>query len=374
MSIPLLDLKAQYDSIKDELESAVLSVLRSGHYILGPKVEELEKAIANYCGVKYAVAVANGTDALVLSLDAMGIGPGDEVITSPFTFFASAESISRVGAKPVFVDIDPGTYNLVPDQIEQKITNRTKAIIPVHIFGQPAEMDEILDIASRHNLKVIEDACQAIGAQYRGRKIGSLGDAACFSFFPSKNLGGAGDGGIVVTNDEDLANRIKMLRQHGSDRKYYHSLIGYNSRLDALQAAILLVKLKYIDTWNDARRQKAHYYNKLFAGTNVITPVELNHVKHVYHLYIIRVPNRNEVESALKAKGIGCGVYYPVPLHLQDAYKDLGYSQGDLPVSEAACHETMAIPLYPELDIRDMERIASIVKEAIANKFKMQNP
>ncbi|MDI6717048.1 MAG: DegT/DnrJ/EryC1/StrS family aminotransferase [Actinomycetota bacterium] len=367
MSIPLLDLKAQYDSIKDELESAVLSVLRSGHYILGPKVEELEKAIANYCGVKYAVAVANGTDALVLSLDAMGIGPGDEVITSPFTFFASAESISRVGAKPVFVDIDPGTYNLVPDQIEQKITNRTKAIIPVHIFGQPAEMDEILDIASRHNLKVIEDACQAIGAQYRGRKIGSLGDAACFSFFPSKNLGGAGDGGIVVTNDEDLANRIKMLRQHGSDRKYYHSLIGYNSRLDALQAAILLVKLKYIDTWNDARRQKAHYYNKLFAGTNVITPVELNHVKHVYHLYIIRVPNRNEVESALKAKGIGCGVYYPVPLHLQDAYKDLGYSQGDLPVSEAACHETMAIPLYPELDIRDMERIASIVKEAIAN-------
>lgn len=367
MSIPLLDLKAQYSSIKDEIEPAVLDVLRSGQYILGPKVEEFEKAVANYCGAGYAVGVANGTDALVLTLGAMGIGPGDEVITSPFTFFATAESISRLGATPVFVDIDPQTYNLATDKIEARITSKTKAIIPVHIFGQPAEMDAVNDIAAGHGIKVIEDACQAIGADYRGRKVGSLGDAACFSFFPSKNLGGAGDGGIVVTGDKDLADRIRLLRQHGSPKKYYHSLIGYNSRLDALQAAILSVKLKYIDNWNNARREKAKYYNKLFKDTDIITPKELGHVKHVYHLYIIRVPNRVDVEHALKENGIGCGVYYPVPLHLQDVYKDLGYREWDLPVSEAASHETLAIPLYPELREEDMEKIAGIVKGAIAN-------
>lgn len=366
MGIPLLDLKAQYNSIKDELESAVLEVLRGGHYILGPKVEEFERTMAEYCGVKYAVGVANGTDALVLSLDAMGVGPGDEVITSPFTFYASAESISRLGATPVFVDIDPQTYNLVADDIEAKITPRTKAIIPVHIFGQPAEMDTINEIAAKHNIKVIEDACQAIGAAYRGKQVGSLGDAACFSFFPSKNLGGAGDGGLVVTDDEELAGRVRALRQHGSLKKYYHSLVGYNSRLDALQAAILSVKVKYIDAWNDARRQKALYYNELFAGTNVITPMALDHVRHVYHLYIIRVPNRADVEAALKAEGIGHGVYYPVPLHLQDVYKDLGYAQDSLPVSEAASYEALAIPLYPQLKEEDMRAIADLVKQAVS--------
>ncbi|MBE0447874.1 MAG: DegT/DnrJ/EryC1/StrS family aminotransferase [Actinobacteria bacterium] len=365
MSIPLLDLKAQYSSIQEEIESEVLGVLRSGHYILGPKVEEFERAIADYCGVKYAVGVANGTDALVLSLDAIGVGPGDEVITSPFTFFASAESISRLGAKPVFVDIDPQTYNLAADQIGSKITSRTKAIIPVHIFGQPAEMDAINDIASRYGIKVIEDACQAIGAEYCGRKVGSLGDAACFSFFPSKNLGGAGDGGIIVTDDRELASKVKTLRQHGSTKKYYYSLIGYNSRLDAVQAAILSVKLKYIDTWNDLRRQKASYYNGLFAGTEIVIPVELTHVKHVYHLYIIRVPDRVGIESMLKSEGIGCGVYYPVPLHLQDVYRDLGYKAGDLPVSELASNETLAIPLYPELKTDDMQKIADLVKQRI---------
>lgn len=365
MSIPLLDVQAQYNSIKEEIESAVLDVLRSGRYILGPKVEEFEKSIADYCDVKYAIGVANGTDALVLSLDAIGVGPGDEVITSPFTFFASAESISRLGATPVFVDIDPSTYNLVPEQVHKKITSRTKAIIPVHIFGQPADMDAINDIAAKHGIKVIEDACQAIGAQYKGKKIGSLGDIACFSFFPSKNLGGAGDGGMVVTSNKEIADRVRILRQHGSTRKYHHGLIGYNSRLDALQVAILQVKLKYIDAWNDARRQKAHYYNKLFAGSNIVTPVELDYVKHAYHLYIIRVPNRAEVESLLKEKGIGHGVYYPVPLHLQDAYESLGYKLGDLPVSEAASHETMAIPLYPELKTEDMELIAGLVKQVV---------
>ena len=364
MPIPLIDLQAQYNSIKDEIETEVLSVLRSGRYILGPKVEEFEKAVADYCGVKYAVGVANGTDALVLSLDALGVGPGDEVITSPFTFYASAESISRLGAKPVFADIDPLTYNIAAEQVEAKITLKTKAIIPVHIFGQPAEMDKINQVAQKHGIRVVEDACQAIGAQYRGRKVGSLADAACFSFFPSKNLGGAGDGGIVVTNDEALANRVRMLRQHGSSAKYYHSMVGYNSRLDALQAAILLVKLKYIDQWNNERRQNAYRYNKLFEDSSIITPTELDYVKHVYHLYIIRVQNRYKIESALKERGIGHGVYYPVPLHLQEVYKGLGYNEGDLPVSEAASRETLALPLYPELSSGNIEEIADLVKRA----------
>lgn len=366
MSIPLLDLKAQYSQIEEEIEPAVLDVLRSGSYILGPKVEEFERAIADYCDVEYAVGVANGTDALVLSLDALGIGPGDEVITTPFTFYATAESISRLGATPVFVDIDPKTYNIDTGKIEEKITPRTKAIIPVHIFGQPSEMDAIGEIASKHDLKVVEDACQAIGAEYRGRKAGSLGDAACFSFFPSKNLGGAGDGGIVVTNDKELADKIRVLRQHGSTKKYYHGLIGYNSRLDAIQAAILMVKLKYIDKWNDARREKAKLYNELFADSNVVSPVELEHLKHVYHLYVVRVPNRADVEPVLKEEQIGCGVYYPVPLHLQDVYKGLGYREGDLPVSEAASYETLAIPLYPEIKEEDMRTVAGMIRQSVA--------
>lgn len=362
MGIPLLDLKAQYSSIQSELETAVIDAMRSGQYILGPKVQELEAAVSSFCDTEYAVGVANGTDALVLALDAMGVGPGDEVITSPFTFFASAECISRLGATPVFVDIDPDTYNLLPGQIEEKITSKTKAIIPVHIFGQPAQMDEINAIASKHGLKVLEDACQAIGAEYKGRKVGSLADAACFSFFPSKNLGGMGDGGIVVTNDKELADKVRVLRAHGSARKYYHSTIGYNSRLDALQAAILLVKLQYLNDWNNARREKAKVYDALFAGSKIVTPVALDYVKHVYHLYIIRVPERAPVEAVLKENGIGHGVYYPVPLHLQDVYKEsLGYSEGSLPVSEAASYETMAIPLYPELKEDDMKMIAELV-------------
>ena len=362
MSIPLLDLKAQYSQIKDELEAVVLDVLRNTQYILGPKVAEFEKSLAEYCGTQYAVGVANGTDALVLALDAVGVGPGDEVITSPFTFYASAECISRLGATPVFVDIEADTYNLDPSQLEAKITPRTKAIIPVHIFGQPAKMDEINEVADAHGLKVIEDACQAIGAEYRGKKVGTLADAACFSFFPSKNLGGAGDGGAVVTDDEELAAKVRALRQHGSTKKYYHGLVGYNSRLDALQAAILLVKLGYLDSWNDARREKAERYNELFAGANLVTPAALDYIKHVYHLYVVRVPNRASVEAVLKEEDVGCGVYYPVPLHLQDVYSGLGYKLGDLPVSEAASHETLAIPLYPELKPEDMDRVVELVK------------
>ncbi|HCG99360.1 MAG TPA: transcriptional regulator [Actinobacteria bacterium] len=364
MSIPLLDLKAQYSQIKDELEAAVLDVLRNTQYILGPKVAEFEKALAEYCGTQYAVGVANGTDALVLALDALGVGPGDEVITSPFTFYASAECISRLGATPVFVDIEADTYNLDAAQLEAKITPRTKAIIPVHIFGQPAKMDEINKVADAHGLKVIEDACQAIGAEYRGRKVGTLGDAACFSFFPSKNLGCAGDAGAVVTDDEELAAKVRALRQHGSTKKYYHSLVGYNSRLDALQAAILLVKLGHLDSWHDARREKARRYDELFAGADLdlVTPAALDYAKHVYHLYVVRVPNRASVEAVLKEEGVGCGVYYPVPLHLQEVYSGLGYKLGDLPVSEAASHETLAIPLYPELKPEDMERIVELVK------------
>jgi dTDP-4-amino-4,6-dideoxygalactose transaminase len=366
VGIPLLDLKAQYSSIQEELETAVIDTMRSGRYILGPKVQEFEGAVAAYCDAEFAVGVANGTDALVLTLDAMGIGPGDEVITSPFTFFASAECISRLGAAPVFVDIDPNTYNLAPEQIEAKITSKTKAIIPVHIFGQPAEMNAINSIAQKHGLRVIEDACQAIGAEYRGRKVGSLADAACFSFFPSKNLGGMGDGGIVVTNDKEIADKVRVLRAHGSARKYYHGTIGYNSRLDALQAAILSVKLQYLTQWNDARREKAKLYNELFAGSKVAIPVSPDHVKHVYHLYIVRVPDRVPVEAVLKEHDIGHGVYYPVPLHLQDIYKEsLGYAEGSLPVSEAASHETMAIPLYPELKEDDMRMIADLVKGAV---------
>jgi len=365
MSIPLLDLKAQYGQIKEEIESEVLSVLRSGSYILGPKVEELERSIADYCGAKYAVGVANGTDALVLTLDALGIGAGDEVITTPFTFYATAESVSRLGATPVFADIEPLTYNIDASKIKEKITQKTKAVMPVHIFGHPAEMDAIGEVAQEHGLKVVEDACQAIGAEYKGKKVGSLGDAACFSFFPSKNLGGAGDGGIVVTDDKELAGRVRALRQHGSTRKYYHSLTGYNSRLDAIQAAIILVKLKYIDKWNEARREKALYYGELFAGTNIVASVELEHVKSVYHLYVVRVPNRAGVEAALKEEKIGHGVYYPVPLHLQEVYKGLGYREGDLPVSEAASQETLAIPLFPELHTGDMNKIADIVKQSI---------
>jgi dTDP-4-amino-4,6-dideoxygalactose transaminase len=330
---------------------------------MGPFVKNFEAAMAEYCGTKYAIGVANGTDALLLTLDAMGVGPGDEVITTPFTFFASAEVISQLGATPVFVDIDPDTYNINPAKLEAAITPKTKVIMPVHIFGQPVDMDEIRAIADKYNLHIVEDACQAIGSKYKGQRIGSIGTAGCFSFFPTKNLGGYGDGGIVVTNDEELARKIQILRVHGSNPKYYHSMIGYNSRLDALQAAMLQVKLKYIDQWNQQRREKAAIYSEALKDL----PIKLPYVKEdreaVFHLYIIQTEYRDELMAYLKEHGIASGVYYPVPLHQQEVYKGLGYEAGSLAESEKAALGTMALPLYPELASDDQEYVISVVRE-----------
>ncbi|MDI6812231.1 MAG: DegT/DnrJ/EryC1/StrS family aminotransferase [Desulfitobacteriaceae bacterium] len=362
MGIPLLDLKAQYLTIKPEIDQAVLSVLDSARFILGPEMKALEQEIAAYCGVRDAVAVANGTDALVLVLKAMGIGPGDEVITSPFTFFASAETIAQVGATPVFVDIDPMTLNMDLNQLEDKITSKTKAIIPVHIFGQMVDVERVMEIAARYDLKVIEDAAQAIGAEYRGRRAGSLGHAGTFSFFPTKNLGGYGDGGMIVTDDNYLASELRMLRFHGCQTKYYHEKIGYNSRLDEIQAAILRVKLKYLDQWNEGRRQKAENYDQLLQALSLTLPGRDPLAKPIYHLYVLRTDRRQELMDKLTAAGIANAIYYPVPLHLQRAFRYLGYKEGDFPVAEKACREALAIPCYPELTPEQQETIASVIK------------
>jgi dTDP-4-amino-4,6-dideoxygalactose transaminase len=349
MEVPLLDLKLQHDVIEAEIRSAIDEVLRTGKFILGPFVRVFEGEIAARCGVKHAIGVSSGTDALLVSLMALGIGPGDEVITTPYTFFSTVGSISRLGAKPIFVDIDPRTFNMSPDQIEEAISDKTKAILPVHLFGQCADMDPILDIANKRGLRVIEDAAQAIGAKYKGRSAGTMGDLGCFSFFPSKNLGAYGDGGMVVTNDTELANKIAMLRVHGSKPKYYHSLIGGNFRLDAIQANILSVKLRYLDAWTGKRRQNAASYDRLFDSASVVTPYVEPHNFCVYNQYVIRVSRRDELASFLKENGIGCEIYYPLPLHLQQCYRDLGYHQGDFPQAERAASESLAIPIFPEL-------------------------
>lgn len=366
--IPLLDLQAQLQTIRGEIREAIDRVLDSGVYIMGPEVKAFEEEVAKYVGVKHAIGVANGTDALLLALDAAGIGPGDEVITTPFTFFATAETVSQLGATPVFVDIDPKTYNIDVEQVKQKINEKTKAIIPVHIFGQPANMDELMALAEEHGLFVLEDAAQAMGSEYKGRKAGSLGHAATYSFFPTKNLGGYGDGGMVVTNDDELAQKIRILRLHGSNPKYYHSMIGYNSRLDALQAAMLRIKLRYLDQWNDGRRQKAALYNELLKDTPVVTPYAKEDLRHIYHLYIIQADDRDELMEYLKEHGISTGVYYPVPLHQQDVYKPLGYKEGSLPISEYMSKRTFALPLYAELDDETIHYIVDTIKNYYANK------
>ncbi|MGO4274940.1 DegT/DnrJ/EryC1/StrS family aminotransferase, partial [Paenibacillus sp. TAF58] len=339
-----------YESIRGEIQQAVSDVLDSGQYIMGPFVTKFEKSIADYCGVKHAVGVANGTDALLLTLDALNIGPGDEVITSPYTFFASAEVISQVGATPVFVDVEPDTYNLDAYKLEAAITDKTKAIIPVHIFGFPVDMDLINSIANKYNLYVIEDACQAIGAEFINKKTGSMGIAGAFSFFPTKNLGGFGDGGIIVTNDDELAQKLRILRVHGSNPKYYHSMIGYNSRLDPIQAAALQVKLNYIDQWNQRRRELASRYNTAFQELPLKLPNQIDESRTgVYHLYMLESDRRDELISYLEENGVSSGIYYPVPLHLQTVYNGLGYSEGSFPVTEAASKVNLALPLYPEL-------------------------
>ncbi len=365
MSIPLMNLEVQFNLIKGEVEKELNEVFKSGQFILGSKVKELEEKIASFCGRRYGVGVASGTDALILSLEALGIKQGDEVITTPYTFIATAEAISRVGATPVFVDIDPKTYNLDPQLIKERITERTKAIIPVHIFGYPAEMDKILEISKKYRLKVIEDACQAIGAEYKGKPIGSFGDASCFSFFPSKNLGGAGDGGMILTNDAELAQKLRMLRHHGSEKKYYHKILGFNSRLDEIQAAILLVKFKYLKEWTEKRRRKAQIYHELLHTLPLELPFESAYAKHVYHLYIVRTRKRDLLVEALKRNSIGTGIYYPLPLHLQQVYSHLSYSEGDLPESERASRETCALPLFPEITDEQINQVVKVVGEAL---------
>jgi dTDP-4-amino-4,6-dideoxygalactose transaminase len=349
MQVPLLNLKTQYASIKYEILTAVSEVLETQICIGGPKVAELEEKIAAASNCRYAVGVSSGTDAILNSLMSLGIGDGDEVITTPFTFFATVGCIARVGAKPVFVDIDPKTYNINPNLVKQAVTGATKAIVPVHLFGQMADMDPIMEIAGKNNLAVIEDAAQSITSTYKGKKAGSFGDMGCFSFFPSKNLGGAGDGGMIVTNNEQLYSRLKAMRNHGSNPKYYHQFVGGNFRLDAIQAAVLLVKLSHLDDWSEARRRNAAFYDEMFADTIIETPYINPDCVSIYNQYMIRIPNRDEVMALLRKENIGCEIYYPCPQHLQECFRNLGYKQGDFPETEKASKEVLAIPIYPEL-------------------------
>ncbi|WP_159884926.1 DegT/DnrJ/EryC1/StrS family aminotransferase [Paenibacillus puerhi] len=359
----LSDLARQFQSMKDELLRKFGSFIESGAYIMGEHVALLEKSFAERIGASYAIGVGNGTDALILALDACGIGEGDEVITTPYTFFATAEAISRRGAIPVFADVDPLTYNLDPAHIEALITPRTKAIMPVHLFGQPADMDSINALAKQYGLLVIEDACQAFGAQYKGRQAGSLGTVACFSFFPTKNLGTMGDGGIVVTSDPELAAKVRQLRHHGSPRKYYHDTIGYNSRLDELHALILLSAMDRIEQWNEQRRSLASRYCQQLDGLPYLQlPYEPEAARSVYHLFCIGSEEREPITAMLRAAGVQTGVYYPCPLHLQKAYKHLGYQTGDLPVAEQLSTRLFAIPMHPFLTTAEQDYIISVLQ------------
>ncbi|MGQ9574328.1 MAG: DegT/DnrJ/EryC1/StrS family aminotransferase [Thermoguttaceae bacterium] len=367
MKVPLLDLKAQYAQVRQAVLPAVESVLESQQFILGPVVEECERQIAEYCGCRFGIGVSSGTDALLIALMAEGIGPGDEVITTPHTFFATAGSVARAGARPVFVDICPKTYNLDPSQIESRITRSTKAILPVHLFGQCAAMDAVLELARAHRLVVIEDAAQAIGAEYKGRRAGSMGHYGCFSFFPSKNLGGGGDGGMVVVQDAERAEKLKVLRVHGSKPKYYHKLIGGNFRFDALQAAIVRAKLPYLDQWTAARQANARRYRELFEQAGLVEkglvglPYEAPQRRHIYNQFVIRVPRRDELRRFLAEQGIGTEIYYPVPLHLQECFRYLGYQEGDCPHSEAAARNTLALPIYPELTDQQLQYVVDCI-------------
>lgn len=364
MGIPLLDLKAQYLELKNELDAAWFDVMGNAAFIGGPRVKELEQAVAEYVGTEHCIACGNGTDALFLIMKALGIGEGDEVITTPFTFFATAECIAYVGATPVFVDIEPGTYNMDISQLEAAITPRTKAIIPVHIFGQCVDMDALLEIAERHGLVVVEDACQAIGATYKGKRAGSLARAAAFSFFPSKNLGAAGDGGCVTTDDAELAASIRKIAGHGTTKKYYHDTFGVNSRLDSLQAAILKVKLPHLDRWNGERRAAAMVYNELLAGTpDLELPVERDYGNAVYHLYIVKSSKAAEVMAALGEAGIGTALYYPLALHEQEVFtKQADYVKPSLPVAESCDSATFALPAFPGITREQIEQVVSVVK------------
>jgi dTDP-4-amino-4,6-dideoxygalactose transaminase len=372
MNVPLLDLRAQHVLLREEINQALARIVETNQFILGAEVAELEREIAAYSNCEFAIGCASGSDALLLALMAYDIGAGDEVITTPYSFFATVSSITRLGATPVFVDIDPETYNLDVSQIEAKINEKTRAIMPVHLFGQCAEMDALIDIAKKHNIPLVEDAAQAIGSEDKGRRAGSIGEIGCFSFYPSKNLGGAGDGGMMTTNDEHLAHKLKVLRVHGSEVKYFHKYVGINSRLDGFQAAVLRVKLSHLDAWSEARKQNADRYRKLFtdAGLNeqIGLPVERENVRHIYNQFTIRLraEKRDDLKAFLTENQIGNDIYYPVPLHLQECFAFLGYKQGDLPESERAARETLALPIYPELTAEQQEYVV----EKIADFFK----
>lgn len=364
MSVPFLNLKAQHQPLKQEILAAVSEVLDSAAFAGGPFVAKFEEQFAAYCKTQHAVGVGNGTDALWFALLALGVGPGDEVITTPSTFIATAEAITYCGATPVFVDIDEETYNMDPALLERAITPRTKAVIPVHLYGQMAEMGPIMEIARRHKLPVIEDASQAHGAEYNGQRAGTIGDVGCFSFYPGKNLGACGEGGACVTNNAELRAKIAMFREHGQAKKYYHDVIGWNGRMDGIQGAILSIKLKHIENWTEARRAHARTYNEAFAKVHgVLTPKEASYARHVYHLYVLRVKNRDKVLKNLADRGVNCAIHYPVPLHLQEAYKSLGIPKGTFPVSERCAEEIISLPMFPELT---PEQITTVVREVSA--------
>ena len=394
-AVPLLDLKAQYATIREEVRAAIDRVADSQHFILGPEVEALEKEIAEYSQCRFAIGVSSGSDALLVALMAIGVKPGDEVISPTYSFFATAGAVARLGARPVLVDIDPLTYNMDPSAMESALTNRTRAIIPVHLYGQMAEMDTIMEIAARHDLYVIEDAAQAIGAEYKQRRAGSIGHFGCFSFFPSKNLGGFGDGGMVTTNDPELADRVKLLRNHGYRPKYYNKVVGGNFRLDAIQAAVLRVKLDYLDQWTAARQHNAGRYRDLFNeselsinpetftrlrrtetgrieatddAAGVVLPVQAEQRRHIYNQFVIRGNRRDELMAYLKERNIGTEIYYPVPMHLQECFSDLNYLAGDFPHSESAARESLALPIYPELTEEMMTSVVSAIADFYAGR------
>lgn len=368
MKVPLLDLKEQNETLRPEIEAALGKVLDTNGFILGAEVAALEKELAEYCGAKHAIACASGTDALLLALMAYDIGYDDEVITTPYSFFATVSSVTRLGAVPIFVDIDPKTYNLDVSQIEERITDKTKAIQPVHLYGQCADMDALLKISEKYNVPVVEDAAQAIGAEDGGRRAGSIGDIGCFSFYPSKNLGGMGDGGFMTTNDDELAHKLNALRVHGSFERYYHKWVGLNSRLDGFQGAVLRVKLPHLDSWSDKRKANADYYRKLFTDAGLTEqiglPFERENVRHIYNQFVVRVPEkRDELRQFLAENEIGTDIYYPVSLHLQECFKYLGYLKGDYPESEKASRETLALPIFPELKREQQEYVVEKIGE-----------
>lgn len=378
--VPFIDLVAQYQTIRDEVRSAVDDVFEAQCFVLGDDVAQLEEEIAQFCDARHAISCASGTDALVLSLLALGVGPGDEVITSPFTFFATAGAIHRVGAIPRFVDIEPVTYNLNPELVEAAINDKTKAIIPVHIFGQCADMESLWRLSVRHNLPIIEDACQAIGAEYRGRRAGVLGTIGCFSFFPTKNLGGAGDGGIMTTDDAELAARLRRLRVHGDVGGYNHVEVGFNSRLDTLQASVLRVKLRHLEQWTEARRSNARRYDELFRSMGVLDhiapPVTAPDQQHVYNQYTVRVHGglRDEVMQHLRANGVGCAVYYPISLHMQKCFDYLGCQPDEFPESARASAEVLSLPIFSELTDEQIVRVATVLEEATVKAMPLQLP